>query len=201
MEKTNFGARQSCPKTGRGHIFVLDPQRRDSENYVYHISTPWKMTYPRKLAYQLEWHGFEVLDWSNGVGCDVWDPLFTVSAEGVYRGSVELNWPENGAAPIQQTRPWVLRDWHDIDTILRNVYPTLEITLTVIGSLLAGALFFTALFYTYKFACKRFGWNDRTADYWKWRSKQTRAGQAFEDDMAAACRESVARQKGQRPEV
>ena len=72
MEMTNFGARNVCTKAGRGDIYFVDPVAADGERYLYHVATPWVITYPGRIRERLRRAGFRVLDGRGGVDCDVW---------------------------------------------------------------------------------------------------------------------------------
>lgn len=187
-EKKKFGARYVCYKLGgrRGNIYLADTDPYDGEEYIYMISTPWKLTYPNQLRKKLTEAGFRVLpDTAEGESCAVYDPLFTTSATGVKRGHVELNWPEEELAPLERIKPWTLAEWGMINMILTETYPVLEIALTVVFSVLGGFLLFYGLFLVYRLVCRKCGWRERKPDYWAWRRKHMKEQMGQNNELTA----------------
>ncbi|KIW08779.1 uncharacterized protein PV09_00715 [Verruconis gallopava] len=145
IETRDHGARYVCTAAGRGHIYFIDPFPHEGENYVYHLQTQWKLTYPNQLKGKIKKQGFIVLDRPRGMGCEVWDPLFAVTEMGVKRGSIELNWSESHDTVLKyHTKPWVMNDFATLHLVLEETYPALEITMTVVGSFLLAGVVATA---------------------------------------------------------
>ena len=130
----------------------------------------------------------EYLYGAMGLTLETRDPLFTITEAGVLRGKVEVNWPENTGAPARPISAWTIQDWQEIVNILEDTYPWLEIVLTVVGSLLGGVLLLFVSLHAYKFACTKYGWKDRTRDYWAWRNKNGPRRRSFEEEMDRARR-------------
>lgn len=113
--------------TGVFHNFIYIANNKTSDDY-YVIRAPWLITYPNKLKNKLKEFNLNIFDSNPSTKCG-WTTLAHVKNSSVSTGTIYRK--KNNIGDLNSV----------LTEILSNNYPTLEILMTVFGSLFAVILF------------------------------------------------------------
>ncbi len=109
--------------TGVFHSFIYYSNNQTSDQY-YVIRTAWLLTYPDRIKNELKNKNFYVYDKNPSTKCN-WVLRSRITNVGIYTGFIYQKNEENKL--LQE----------EGQNILTDIYPSVEIALTVIGSFIA----------------------------------------------------------------
>jgi hypothetical protein len=161
-------------KAAVNHLFFYHPTWYASdtelrESFLFYIDTPWKLSYPSRLQRNLESKGFKMVDAPDS--CERWMSFDDITNGGVNRGHMEIKVPIG-----YLSEKWFIYNevFNEVEEVLENTFPDMEITLIVLGSVAIFALLAAGV----RAVCLKMGWNTKIRNFC---TRKVNVGKADDD--------------------